>query len=826
MTKSSMLFAGCILLLTFFNVTANAQTAPAANAAEIKLQLNKLNVLGSVLYLAAHPDDENTRLIAYLSKEKLYRTGYLSLTRGDGGQNLIGNELGELLGLIRTQELLAARRIDGGEQFFTRANDFGYTKNPEETFTFWNRDSILADVVYVIRSFQPDVIICRFPSTGEGGHGQHTASAILAQEAFSAAADPKRFPEQLKSVGVWQAKRLMWNTFNFGGTNTTADDQLKVDVGVYNPLLGKGYSEIAAESRTMHKSQGFGSGKNRGTQLEYFKTIEGAAPKSDLLDDVNPLWSRVTGGAVIQPLVNKLIADFKPENPAASVAGLLEMYDALQKLPEGYWKLQKKKEVEQLICLCSGLWFEAYATQTTLAAGNTFEWKIQAINRGIVPVVLKSVNLQQFDTVMNKTLANNEMLTLQRKQLLDAATAVTQPYWLLQPHGLGMFKIPKQSFVGRPENEPAVNATFNFEISGRTITFKRPLVYKSVDPVRGEVYRPLEVAPPITATIEASTYIFNSAQPRVVKVDLKSSIENAKGSVSLKIPQGWIVTPAGNEFDLKLKGDETTVSFSVTPATHALVAAVDTMNAVVTLNGSTYDRGLFTISYDHIPSITIYPLSQAKLVSVPLITKGKNIGYVKGAGDVVPEMLKQVGYSVAMLSDDEIANGNLTSYDAIIVGIRAYNTNERLKFLNEKLLAYVKNGGVMLVQYNTNGNDLVTNNIGPYPFKISRDRVTDEHAMVTFLEPDAEVLFTPNKITDSDFDGWIQERGLYFPSDVDSNYKKIFGMNDKGEKPLDGSLIICNYGKGRFVYTGLSFFRELPAGVPGAYRLFVNLISK
>ncbi|MGB3074200.1 MAG: PIG-L family deacetylase, partial [Chitinophagales bacterium] len=750
----------------------------------------------------------------------------LSLTRGDGGQNLIGNELGELLGLIRTQELLAARKIDGGEQFFTRANDFGYTKNPEETFTFWNKDSILADAVYVIRSFQPDVIICRFPTTGEGGHGQHTASAILAEEAFVAAADPNRYPEQLKTVAVWQAKRLMWNTFNFGGNNTTADDQLKVDVGVYNQLLGKGYLEIAAESRTMHKSQGFGSGKNRGTQLEYFKTMEGAAPKTDLFDDVNPGWNRVAGGAVIQSLVSKLIADFKPENPSASVAGLLEVYDAVEKLPEGYWKSQKKKEVEQLICLCSGLWFEAYATQTTIAAGNTFEWKLQAINRGVVPVVLKSVTLQQFDTTMNKTLANNEMLTLQRKQLLDAATAVTQPYWLQQPHGPGMFKIPKQSNIGRPENEPVINATFNFEISGRAITFKRPLVYKSVDPVRGEVYRPLEVSPPITATIEASTYIFNSVQSRVVKVDLKSGIDNAKGSVSLNVPQGWVVTPVGNTFELKAKGDETTVSFSVIPATHTLVAAVDTMKAVVTLNGNTYDRGLFAISYDHIPAITIYPLSQAKLVSVPLITKGKNIGYVKGAGDVIPEMLKQVGYSVAMLSDEEIANGNLAAYDAIIVGIRAYNTNERLKFLNEKLLTYVKNGGVMLVQYNTSGSDLVMNNIGPYPFKISRDRVTDEHAKVTFLEPDEELLFTPNKITDNDFDGWIQERGLYFLTDVDSNYKKIFGMNDKGEQPLDGSLIVCNYGKGRYVYTGLSFFRELPAGVPGAYRLFVNLISK
>ncbi|MEO6168997.1 MAG: PIG-L family deacetylase, partial [Chitinophagales bacterium] len=440
----------------FIYYHVSGQTAPAADGAEIKLQLNKLNVLGSVLYLAAHPDDENTRLIAYMAKEKLYRTGYLSITRGDGGQNLIGNELGDLLGLIRTQELLAARRIDGGEQFFTRANDFGYTKNPEETFTFWNKDSILADVVYVIRSFQPDVIICRFPSTGEGGHGQHTASAILAQEAFAAAADPKRYPEQLKTVSVWQAKRLLWNTFSFGSTNTTSEEQFKVDVGVYNFLMGKGYSEIAAESRSMHKSQGFGSGKNRGTQWEYFKTIAGDAPKTNLFDGVSPGWNRVPGGEAIQPLVDKVIADFKPESPSASIAALLEIYNAMQKLPDGYWKTHKKKEVEQLICLCSGLWFEGYSTQTSLAAGNTLEWKVQAINRGTVPVVLKSVAVQQFDTVLNKTLPNNEMLTLQRKQLLETTTPITQPYWLLQPHTTGEFKIPGQLVVGKPENEPAV----------------------------------------------------------------------------------------------------------------------------------------------------------------------------------------------------------------------------------------------------------------------------------------------------------------------------------------------------------------------------------
>ncbi|MBA2423501.1 MAG: PIG-L family deacetylase [Chitinophagales bacterium] len=809
-------------LISIFSL--KAQTSPSADASEIQLQINKLDVLGSVLYLAAHPDDENTRLIAYMAKQKLYRTGYLSITRGDGGQNLIGNEQGEMLGLIRTQELLAARRIDGGEQFFTRANDFGYTKNPEETFTFWNKDSILSDVVYVIRAFKPDVIICRFPTTGEGGHGQHTASAILATEAFSAAADPNRFPEQLNSVSTWQPKRLMWNTFSFGATNTTAPDQFKIDVGVFNPLLGRGYSEIAADSRSMHKSQGFGSGKNRGTQLEYFKTIAGEAPNTDIMDGVNTSWGRIAGGDALQHQVSKLSAEFKPGDPSVSIPLLIELYDAIQNLPDNYWKNQKKKEVEQLIILCSGLWFEAYSTQTTAVAGDTIDWKLQAITRSNVPIELKSVTLQQFDTTIGKVLSNNELFTFQRKQKLENNTPLSQPYWLKHPHSQGQYSVSSDSTIGEPENEPPVLATFHMMIASRDFFYSRPLVNKSIDPVSGEVYRPLSIAPPVTASIEAPVYIFSNAQPQGINILVKSSIDAAKGFISLKLPDGWNADPVSNIFELKNKGDEAMISFSVSPATNVITSGIDTIKAVIELEGKTFDRGLLEINYNHIPAITVYPVAQAKLVSVPLIIKGKKIGYIKGAGDFIPDMLTHLGYYVAIISDDDIADGNLTQYDAIITGIRAYNTKDRLRLLNQRLLDYVNRGGIMLVQYNT--SDLVLNDIGPYPFKVSRGRVTDENAPVTFVNPDATILNTPNKITAQDFEGWIQERGLYFVSEVDSNYEKVLLMSDKEEAPLDGSLIVCNYGKGRFVYTGLSFFRQLPAGVPGAYRLFVNLISK
>ncbi|MEO5673824.1 MAG: PIG-L family deacetylase [Chitinophagales bacterium] len=812
-------------IIVFYSTFLLAQTSPSLNSSQIELGLNKLNVLGSVLYIAAHPDDENTRLLAYLASEKHYRTGYLSLTRGDGGQNLIGNEQGELLGLIRTQELLAARRVDGAEQFFTRANDFGYSKNPEETFAIWGKEKILEDVVYVVRQFQPDVIICRFPATGEGGHGHHTASAILAQEAFSAAADPNRFPEQLKHLEVWQAKRLLWNTFQFGGTNTTSEDQFKFDVGLYNPLLGEGYREIAAESRTNHKSQAFGSEKTRGSQLEYFKTIMGEPPETDLMDGVNTTWSRILNTENIQSSTTRIITDYKSRYPSASVKSLIELRTVIQNLNESNWKKPKIKEIETLILACSGLWFEAYATETQYTPAQKFNWKFLAISRSEVSIQLQSVSLQNFDTTFNFSLANNMLMTYNHEQILEATTPITQPYWLQHEHDPGSFTIPDPGLTGKPWNDESVTADFQFIIAGKHFEFVRPLVYKYEDPTRGEVYNPLSIAPAVMVNIEKPVYIFSSGDSKEIKVQLKSAAADETGNIKLNVPGGWSAEPAISGFSLKNKGDEASVVFSITPPSGLINSAVDTLKVIMEMNGKTFNQSIRTIAYDHIPSITIFPSAKARLVSVPVKISGGNIGYIKGAGDLVPQMLEQVGYKVTLLSDDEITPSGLQRFDAVVTGVRAFNTDARLKYLNQTLLNYAKNGGTVLIQYNTN-YDMVTEEIGPYPFKISRGRVTDEHSAVSFNDVNDPVLNLPNKLTLKDFDGWIQERGLYFLTDVDSNYRKILTMNDPGEKPLDGSVIVSKYGMGKFVYTSLSFFRELPAGVPGAYRLFVNLISK
>lgn len=802
-------------IFVFLPFFVSAQTSPQLSASEIKLGIKKLNTLGSALYIAAHPDDENTRLLAFLAKDKKFKTGYLSLTRGDGGQNLIGNEQSELLGLIRTQELLAARRMDGAEQFFSRAIDFGFSKTADETFRIWDKNQILADAVWIIRKFKPDLIITRFPEDARAGHGQHAASAIIAHEAFIAAADPKRFPEQLKYVQVWQAKRMVWNTYNFGSLNTTSEDQLKLDVGSFNPLLGKSYGEIAAESRTNHKSQGFGSAKQRGQAFEYFIHTEGNTAKKDLFEGINTNWDRIAGGDKIGLMINEVDHDFKADNPSASVPGLIKVFKAIALLPESYWKTQKMLELKQLIAAASALWFESYTLQPVQTLGDSIQLRSEIVLQSSVPVKLVSINKQVLNTELKEGIAKNVQNSIIAKE-------ISEPYWLMDNHPSGMYDIQDQQLVGYPEKPSAALITFNFRIAGEEISYQRPAVYKFTDQVRGEIYQPLIVAPAITASIADKAYVFPGNTPKTIQVLLKSFRDKSTGTVIPKIPEGWEVKPQKVDYNLSKKGNEQTIQFIITPTDKAVSGNL-TINIIS--EGNTYNRAYRVINYDHIPLQTVFPLSEAKIERVELKTGGKEIGYIAGAGDLIPEALQQIGYQVNILSESEIMTSNLSHYDAIISGVRAYNVNERLGLMQSKLMDYVNGGGVFLIQYNVN-NPLLVKNIGPYPFKISRDRVAEENANVQFLEKDHPVLNYPNKITFKDFEGWIQERGLYFTTDSDPKYSRILSMNDSGESPKDGSLLVADYGKGRFVYTSLSFFRELPAGIPGAYRLFVNLITK
>ena len=776
------------------------------NAAEIALGIAKLGVKGSVLYIAAHPDDENTRLLAYLAKEAKVRTGYLSLTRGDGGQNLIGNEQAELLGLIRTQELLAARNIDGAEQFFTRANDFGFSKTPEESFKIWGKEQILADVVWVIRKFKPDVIITRFPEDARAGHGHHSGSAILAREAFSAAADPKRFPEQLKYAQVWQAKRILWNTFNFGGTNTTSADQLKIDVGLFNPLLGKSYGEIAAISRTNHKSQGFGSALQRGEAFEYFSHVGGEPAKTGLLDGVN----MAIGNKEVEALLTKIQSNYRNNAPWLSLPDLLKLKKISQPIAFNHQLL------DELILACAGIWVEANAPENSYAAGDSIPIKIQAIVRATVPL---SVTLETTNRTSTK-LEPNKLVVIDHK-VASSSADITQPYWLAKAHPIGQFVIDSQQDVGFPENPKSLGIKLQLTISGEKFELEQPITFKSTDPIRGEKYQPLVLAPTVTATLSEKAFMFNGTNAKTITVQLKSFRNNSTGSITPKLPKGWKSNPEKIDFNLLRKGDEQIISFTITPGNETNSGNLDLQ---VNVNGNIDNRGLKTISYEHIPNITIFPQAPARVEKIDLKIVGKRIAYIDGAGDLVADALKQIGYEVTHLTPAQILSNDLSVYDAIVTGVRLYNINEEVKAIQPKLLAYVQNGGTLLIQYNVN-NGLKMQNIGPYPFKLANKRVTEEDAKVNFLAPTNPALNYPNIITAKDFDGWVQERGIYFATDIDPKYTTILNMNDTGEAASDGSLLIADYGKGKFVYTSLVFFRELPAGVPGAYRLFANLLA-
>ena len=819
-------FPFVILLLLSGRSYSQAPEHPTAS--KVLLDLKKLNVLGTVLYMAAHPDDENTMLITYMSNEKLYNTGYLSLTRGDGGQNLIGPEIREKLGIIRTQELLQARRTDGGKQFFTRAVDFGFSKSPEETFTIWNREQVLSDAVWVIRKFRPDVMITRFPKDSRAGHGHHSASSILAEEAFAAAADPKRFPEQLKQVQVWQVKRLLWNTSSWAfksadDFNKYAQGFLKLDIGGFNPLLGKSYGEISAESRSMHKSQGFGSTGRRGESIEYFEHTKGEKATNNLFDGINTTWSRVPGSATVSKLIQRAITDYNPSNPAAVVPTLITALKEMQKLPDNYWKPIKIQELQKVIQDAMGLYMEVTAGDFDAAPETPVQLKVEIINRSAVPAVLENIRygFAGKDTSVRVPLKEDQDYNFSAQYVLPATVPISQPYWLRKPGTLGMFSIESQQEVGLPENVPATQVELNLRIGDELISYSVPVVYKRTDPVRGEIYRPFVINPPVFLNLAENVYMFATAEPRQVSVLVKAGKDKLTGTIALQLPTGWRAEPSAIPVSLNKKDDEKQVVFTVYPSASQQVGE---LKVIAAIDGKKYDQSLNVINYAHIPAQVSFPDATARVVRLDLKKKGTKIGYVMGAGDDVPQSLHEIGYEVTILQDKDMNVDHLKQFDAVILGVRAYNTVPRLRYYQPDLMKYVEEGGTVIVQYNVD-QALLMNDLGPYPLKLSRDRVTDEKSVVRFLKPTHPVLNVPNKITKFDFEGWVQERGLYFPNEWDSRYETIISTNDLNDPPLEGGLLVAKYGKGYYVYTGYSWFRELPAGVPGAYRLFVNMIS-
>jgi LmbE family N-acetylglucosaminyl deacetylase len=821
-----------VLLLLSCVLSLQAQQPKRLNSSEIFEAVQKLNVLASVLYIAAHPDDENTRLIAYMSNKIKARTAYLSLTRGDGGQNLIGPELRELLGVIRTQELLAARRIDGGEQRFTRANDFGYSKHPDETLTIWNKNDVLSDVVWAIREFKPDIIINRFDHRTPGRtHGHHTSSAMLSMEAFDMANDPNQFSSQLQLTETWQPKRLFFNTsWWFYGSREKFEqadksNMLSFDIGVFYPTKGLSNNEVAALASSQHLCQGFGRLSQRGQQNEYIEFLKGEplVNNEDPFAGIDITWNRVKGGKPIGEILQKIESEFNFINPSEHLPDLIKAYKLIQTIDDEHWKNVKTKEILTIIEACAGLYLEASASAPIAAPSTQVELNIEALNRSSTPIELVSYKLSTTNNEFSKEidLEENQKFSFQEELTIPEETPYTAPYWLNKKSSLGMYHVEQQDLIGLPETPRSVVLDFNLRLLGTTLTITKPVVYRYSKPDKGELYRPFEIIPAASSQIESKVIIFNDAKPKDITVTVKAGKNNLSGIVKLAHPDNWQVHPEIQPINIPNKDDVQKVIFTLIPPT---VQSEGFITPIVEVDGKTYTDERIEIDYEHIPFQTVLMPSVSKVVKLNIDKRGENIGYIEGAGDVVPESLRQIGYNVTIINADEITEENLAQFDAIVVGIRAYNIIDALKFKQRFLLDYVKNGGNLVIQYNTN-RGLKTNNLAPYDLNVSRDRVTDENAKVTILDPDHPLLNVPNKITQDDFKGWVQERGLYFPNSWSKEFKPLLAMNDKGETPKEGSLLVAKYGKGNYIYTGLSFFREFPAGVPGAFRLFVNLLS-
>lgn len=822
----------CLLLFLGTIVSLKAQQPKKHNASDIYVAVQKLNVLGSVLYIAAHPDDENTRLISYMSNEVKARTAYLSLTRGDGGQNLIGPEIRELLGVIRTQELLAARRVDGGEQLFTRANDFGYSKHPDETLEIWNKDDVLSDVVWAIREFKPDIIINRFDHRTPGQtHGHHTSSAMLSMEAFDMAKDASKYSSQLEFTQTWQPQRLFFNTsWWFYGSQEKFEEadksnMLNFDIGTFYSTKGSSNNELASLASSQHLSQGFGRLSQRGSQQEYIEFLKGDPldGSNDVFAGIDTSWNRIDGGQAIGTIMTAIESNFNFVNPSAHLPQLLEAYKLLQNVKDEHWKSIKTKEIKAIIEACAGMYLEVSATTPQASPNATIELKMEVLNRSQAKIDLVSYNLSTLQKGISKNieLPTNQRLNFKEEITIPNNIGYTTPYWLNTKSTLGMYHVKNQDLIGLPETPRAVFVDFNLTILGTPMTITKPVVYRYSKPDKGELYRPFEVIPEVSASLSDKVFIFENDQQKEIEVTVKAGRDAIEGFVQMAYPSDWSVYPQKQKIEIANKGDIQKLVFTVIPPKNKSEGLITPM---VNVNGKFYTDELIEIDYAHIPFQSVLMPSESKIVRLDIETYGNNIGYIEGAGDVVPESLRQIGYKVTIIKPEQISPENLSNFDAIVVGIRAYNIVDELKFKQKFLLDYVKEGGNLVIQYNTNRR-LKVENLAPYDLKLSRDRVTDENAEVKILDPNHPILNFPNKITGEDFEGWEQERGLYFPNEWSEEFTPLLASNDKGETSKEGALLVAKYGKGNYIYTGLSFFREFPAGVSGAYRLFANLLS-
>ena len=841
-----------------------------SGAAEIEQSLHKLNELGTILHIAAHPDDERTAVLAYFARGRHMRAAYLSLTRGEGGQNLIGSEQGAQLGIIRTQELLAARQVDGAEQFFTRAIDFGFTRTADETLQKWGHDRILSDVVWVIRRYRPDVILLGFSGTPRDGHGQHQASAMIGKEAFTAAADPKMFPEQLKYVPVWQAKRLA-QAAGFGGFGLAvggrggrggadpvppgvvppvaeAETGPAADTGAFNPILGYSYEELAVLSRSMHHSQGTGAMRRPGAGRSTFVITGGEPAGKDLFDGIDTTWNRLPGGGAVQAVLDEAIHDYEPAHPEKAIPWLVKARPLMAAIADPLAKV-KLTELDETIAQCAGLFVEAQARRFEVTPGATLSVTVTALNRSIAKVTLEGARVEgiwmQDEEAKPATLGYNQSADIAMNLEVPAGQAYTQPYWLVKPATADVYQVDDQMLIGLADTPAAVQVHVRLTVEGVGIELVRPVHHRYADRAQGERVRPLIVVPGVAVNLPEPVALFPDASSRQVQVSVQANVADAQGDLRLEVPAGWKAEPQSRSFQIAVPGEQRVVTFQVTPPVGETTAS---LRAVAKVNGRDIASGIQTIAYPHFPEQTLFTPSEIKLVRANIKVTAKKVGYIMGAGDEMPDALRQLGLDVTLLGQSDLEQGELSRFDAIVAGVRAYNVRADIRANQPRLMDYVKNGGTYIVQYQTGDSPdpaaprgqqppnpfnqgqgaPVTTNLGPYPFAVpggNKYRITVEEAPLAFPHQDSPLLQYPNHIDPRDFEGWVQERGVYFAAQWDARYQTVLSSQDPGEKPLEGGEIWTRYGKGVYIFTAYSWFRQLPAGVPGAYRLFANLLS-
>ncbi len=882
---TQLLICGLVFQLIIFSVDADTRPAPEdRGAVGLALALRKLQTIASMLHTAAHPDDEATELLAFLARGQGARVAYLSLNRGEGGQNGIGPELGEELGVIRTEELLAARKLDGAEQYFTRAFDFGFTRSAEETLQKWNREETLGDMVRVVRMMRPLVVVSGFSGVASmDGHGQHQVAGLLTPEAVKAAADPHRFPEQIKKEGLqpWQVLKVYGRRF---GQITGA--RAEFDVGVFDPVLGRSYAELAADGRSRHRSQDFGMIQPRGSQVRSYPRLQSSV---EVPEKENSLFTgidisiagiaRFAGNdgerilpslGKIKDLAAKAISAYRIEQPDLVgphlAAGLREVralrnslgrsglgnLDPISKANVDGMLAQKEREFNDALVKAHGVVVDALSNTEIVTQGesvevsaNVYLGRLSLGENGIstastdvkliVPAgwrVEPPQSQQEQPSGVQATVRGREKpdVAARFRAIVPGDAQPTQPYWMAKPRTKDQFDWDDTMPRNLPFAPAIAHARVEMTLSGERVVIDQPVEYRFADKTFGEIRRELKVAPALTLVVNPGSLVIPSEsqdRTREISVEVTHNASRAtSGTVKLVAPQGWQgwkIEPGNQPLSFTRQREKTARIFRVTPPAGATGAF--SLKAIAESNGREYANGYSVISYPHIETHFIYRPSATKVELFDVIVaSGLKVGYIMGSGDDGPEALSQLGVDVKLIDAAELAAGDLSVYDTIVLGIRVYEVNDDVIANNKRLLEYVANGGTLIVQYNK--EEFVRGNFAPYPVQMSRGvRVTDENAPITMLVPDHPLFNFPNKITEKDWTGWVQERGLYFLNEWDSRYTPTLAAPDEAGNLLRGGQLVAPYGKGNYIFTAYAWFRQFPAGVPGAYRLFANMVS-